>query len=494
MGYHSRLSNHKFNKGVFVTPFNSIPNVKELEDEKSWTYGRMPEYLWIGLILKKFGRNDGFQKLSKIISLLHEIAPELYTARMSQILKLPDEKQREFYHYIVVIGAKEALAPLTILLTASTAPLFAESFYCAAQSVQDRCNTLIETMRDLMDHQSHESTDVRFVALYFNQLSGRVHLLKEQIEVLSIYPLTPHAEEIMKLARPTVRCAEMMILTFEEADSTYLQKFWEYLSEMTQCSIYSFVFPEENRNVSEYMENLHTVFKYLSELYVAANPIDEKMCVLLGLATYSYKRLKEVYCNNLFNSITGRTCVRVLVEDFIMMKYLSKNEALHDNIWRDYQLYGMGLYKLILARYRELDHSDDSHFDGRFIQELVNEFKDEEFINMDTRYFDNQNIRVKAESVGEKSLYGLYYDYDSSFEHGLWGAIRESALLKCNNPAHKYHCIPDIEDKNRLKSVLPDCIMVMNKTICFLDEVYGIPEHLINGVLNFEIRSIGDEN
>ena len=172
---------------MFVTPFNSIPNVKELEDEKSWTYGRMPEYLWIGLILKKFGRDDGFQKLSKIISLLHEIAPELYTARMSQILKLPDEKQSEFYHYIVVIGAKEALAPLTIFLTASTAPLFAESFYCAAQSVKDRCNMLIETMCDLMDHQSHESTDVRFVALYFNQLSRRVHLLKEQIEVLSIY-------------------------------------------------------------------------------------------------------------------------------------------------------------------------------------------------------------------------------------------------------------------------------------------------------------------
>uniref|UniRef100_UPI004057B053 helix-turn-helix domain-containing protein n=1 Tax=Agathobacter sp. TaxID=2021311 RepID=UPI004057B053 len=34
-------------------------------------------------------------------------------------------------------------------------------------------------------------------------------------------------------------------------------------------------------------------------------------------------------------------------------------------------------------------------------------------------------------------------DYDSSFEHGLWGAIRESSLLKCNNPAHKYHCLPE---------------------------------------------------
>ncbi len=74
-----------------------------------------------------------------------------------------------------------------------------------------------------------------------------------------------------------------------------------------------------------------------------------------------------------------------------------------------------------------------------YIEALVNEFKGEEFIDMDTKYFDKQNIRLKAEDVGEKNLYGLYYDYDSSFEHGLWGAIRESSLLKCNNPAHKYH-------------------------------------------------------
>lgn len=106
------------------------------------------------------------------------------------------------------------------------------------------------------------------------------------------------------------------------------------------------------------------------------------------------------------------------------------------------------------------------------------------------KYFDKQNIRLKAEDVGEKNLYGLYYDYDSSFEHGLWGAIRESSLLKCNNPAHKYHCVPDVEDETRLKTVLPDCIMIMNKTISFLDEIYGIPEQLLNEVINFEIKPI----
>lgn len=487
---HSKLSDHTFKKGEFITPINSLPMMQEFGDEKSWTYGRMPEYLWIGLILKHFGREEGLRKSYGIISMLHKLAPELHTARLSQILRLDKDVQEKFFDYIVCIGAKESLSPLTIFLTASRAPIFAEHFYCPEQSIEDRCETIIQTMRDIMDHQSHESTDIRFVALYFNQLSGKVHLLKEQVELLGAYPASKHTDEIMRLARPTVRSSEMIILTFEKTDSAYLKDFWRCVSEMTDCSIFAIKFPEEKRNITAYMEKLHEVFAYLSELFIAANPLDEKMNVLLGIATYSYKRLKEIYDHHLFNSISGRSCVRVLIEDYIMMKYLVKNEASHDNIWRDYQLYGMGLYKLVLARHRESDVSEESHFDKKYIEALVNEFKGEEFINMDTNYFDKQGIRLKAESVGEKNLYGLYYDYDSSFEHGLWGAIRESSLLKCNNPAHKYHCVPDIENETVLKTVLPDCMMVMNKTLSFLNELFGIPDQLLNEVINFEIKPI----
>lgn len=142
--------------------------------------------------------------------------------------------------------------------------------------------------------------------------------------------------------------------------------------------------------------------------------------------------------------------------------------------------------KIVKATNRQTEVTDE--------QLLVNEFKSEEFIDMDTKYFDKQNIRLKAESVNEKELYGLYYDYDSSFEHGLWGAIRESSLLKCDNPAHKYHCVPDVEDEIRLKTVLPDCIMIMNKTVSFLNEIYGIPQQMLNGVINFELKPIDNQD
>ena len=218
----TRLSDHTFKKGKFITPLNTIPTVQELEDEKSWTYGRMPEYLWIGLVLKHFGREDGMAKIYSIISKLHQLSPELYTARLSQILKLDNNTQKKFYKYITSIGAKDALTPLTIFLTASRAPVFAESFFCTDQSITDRCETVIQTMREIMDHQSNESTDIRFVALYFNLLSGKVHLQKEQIDLLQIYPRAKHTDEIMRMARPAVRSLEMMILTFENIDSIYL--------------------------------------------------------------------------------------------------------------------------------------------------------------------------------------------------------------------------------------------------------------------------------
>ena len=486
----SKLSEHTFSKGRFITPLNSLPMMQELEDEKSWTYGRMPEYIWIGMILKYFGREEGLKKSYYIISKIHNVAPDLYTVRLSQILKLDMNIQEEIYEYIISLGVKDAISPLTIFLTDSQAPVFAKCFYNSKQGIGDRCKAIVETMSEIMNHQSNESTDIRFVALYFNLLSGKMHLLKEQVNLLISYPASKHIDEIMRMARPTVRSLEMMILTFENTDSEYLTGFWRCVSEMTECDIFVINFPEENRSITAYMESLHEVFVYLSELLIASNMLDEKMKVLLGLATYSYKRLKEIYRHQLFNSISGRSCVRVLIEDYIMMKYLIKNEAFHENIWRDYQLYGMGLYKLVLARHRESDCLEESHFDEKYIEALVNEFKGEEFINMDTRYFDKQNIRSKAESVNEKSLFGLYYDYDSSFEHGLWGAIRESSLLKCNNPAHKYHCVPDIEDEIVLKTVLPDCVMIMNKTILFLNELYGIPEQLLNEVINYELKPI----
>ena len=41
---------------------------------------------------------------------------------------------------------------------------------------------------------------------------------------------------------------------------------------------------------------------------------------------------------------------------------------------------------------------------------------------------------------------------------------------------------------------MPDCVMVMNKTLTFLDELYSLPKALFEEVIGFEIKSFNGED
>ena len=75
----------------------------------------------------------------------------------------------------------------------------------------------------------------------------------------------------------------------------------------------------------------------------------------------------------------------------------------------------------------------------------------------------------------EKKIHHSYsnFDYCSNYEHSLWGAIRESTLLKCNNPAHRYHTLPDIDDLQQCSDVWEDCLFIMNKILELLKKEFG---------------------
>lgn len=484
---YTKLTDHIFKNGKFITPFNNLENYTE---GKSWDYYRLPEYLWIGLILKYYGRDKGLQKLLLIVRKLYSILPTLNSLKISDIIKLDPLIQKKFYDYLEQEDVKESLLPLTIFITSTESPTFAESFFYPTMTIQDKCQKIVDALHNIMNPQSYESTDIKFIIIFSSIISGELNIPNSMLKMFENYPFYKHANEEMTVIRPTIRCIEIAISNINDTilDNEYVNNFWKCISKMTDCDLFTISFPQENRDITPYINNLYEILSYLTELFISVEPLDDKMNVLLGIATYSYKRFKEIADHNLFNSISSRSCIRVLIEDYIMMKYLVNNEVNHPNIWKEYQLYGIGLYKLILARHRDTKNNyNESHFDKNYIEALVNEFIKEDFIDMDTKYFDKQNIRKKSEEVDEKELYGLLYDYGSSFEHGMWGAIRESSLLKCNNPAHRYHCIPDLIDSNNLKSVLPDCIMVINKMIEFLNNIYGVPKDLLEKVVNFEL-------
>ena len=474
---HSKLSDHKFRKGKFITPWNEF--FSELGKEESWYYGRLPEYLWIALILDYYGREDGLAKCYEIIRKLHQLAPHFTMPRLSKILELDNEVQQHFYGFILNTILPDVMVPLTAIFTYSKYPCFSSAFCISEILVDDRIKKISSVLKETSDHQTYLSTDIRFVVLYFELLSGRLHMPKEILDLILEYPHLTHDDEKMKMIRPTIRSSEMVQTAIEPYNEGFLNQFWEEVSRMSDCDLFYINFTDDIPITQEYVAHIKAVLSYYSELMVASRPLDNKMLVLMSIATYSYKRVLELVEHQLFCTISGRSIVRVLIENYIMMKYLLQEELNHKDIWTEYQYYGIGQYKLIVERIMESGKElTDSHVQVKYLDILVNEYRNKEFIDMDTTYFDKKNVREKAISVDEKELFGFYYDYDSAFEHGLWGAIRESSLIKCNSPAHQYHCVPDIENNQKLKSVWKDCFDIMNKILAFLDDVYGCPTHL----------------
>lgn len=78
--------------------------------------------------------------------------------------------------------------------------------------------------------------------------------------------------------------------------------------------------------------------------------------------------------------------------------------------------------------------------------------------------------------VRKDALYEIYYEYGTNFSHGFWGAVRESSMLICDNPAHMNHVVPDYYADQQLSSVLADCEMLMKKVFAVLSGYIELPD------------------
>ncbi len=470
----SKLSDHKLIKGKFFTPINLA--MGELLKENPWFQGRLPEYLWLGLILEYYGRSEGLERCYFLLKKVSEYKSLMETLKFSDMLNLSQNTQVDIYQYFLKLIDKEALSPLTAIFTYTEYPIFSNCFVTEL-SLNERVERINKVFEKTCNHQSEMSTDIRFLIIYYQLLIDKLYFVnKSTLDLLLKYPKLPHDNEEMRMIRPLIRSMEVGNL--DDKNISYLNTFWKRVSDLNECELYAIEISNDHKNSEEYISQIKEILCYYNKLFTSTRPLDNKMLVILGIATYSYKRLLEVVEHNLYQTITGRSVVRILIENYIMLKYLLLNESSHKDIWTEYQYYGIGQYKLIAERYKESKNKpSNSHVMYDYMDFLVGEYKDKEFIDMDTNYFNRTNIRIKADTIGEKELYGLFYDYDSAFEHGLWGAIRESSLIKCNSPSHQYHCVPDVENIQKMPDVWHDCKIMMDKIVGVLKELYGLPPY-----------------
>lgn len=481
MDNHSKLSEHDFVKGVFQSKLSQI--VTPLDKEEAWSYAKVPEHIWLALILYGGYRETQLNKSISILKELHNIKPtdqdELFT--MSKILSLSDDKKSNFIAILKDHGVLEKLAPLS-LLSGEEFHFLRSEIKTYQYSITDRVEKLNNVLGEVSDHQSQLSTDIRYLIIYQANLKSKLVVRPDSniIDDLNSYPYLDEQDEKMRITRPLIRSMEIGISqTFSDnskLDNNFSPYFWKEIGRYTDCEVFSVSVSEDKVDLKPIENELYRILKYYRDVIQNLEQNDSKLFVLAGILTYSYKRVLELTEHDLQQTISGRSIVRSVVENYMMTKYLLKNEHNHKNIWEEYQYYGIGNYKLIYERYREDSLTiDDSHVRFDYINLLTSEYINKEFLEMDTRYFGKGNIRKKFKEVDEDSLYKYLYEYDTQFEHGLWGAIRESSVLKCDSPGHQFHGIPDIDNIQKMPDVGNDIIKVLRKHIDVILDAYPVP-------------------
>jgi hypothetical protein len=412
----SKLSEHKFQKGKLITPFNQ--NFQELLKEDSWYYGRMPEYVWLGLIISNGDRNVQIEKCLRIMSCLHELelaeGKDVILPRMSLIFSLSAKNQTIFYNLLEELELIKSLGSLSLVFPNHSTE-FIDVIKGYTSSIKNRIKKLNGILKELSDQHSNLTTDVRFIILYKYMLSGKLHVMDKSIfpEIVSRYPYISHEAPEMRLYRPNIRALEMgMSSSFGQENRTnleFVEDFWKRLSLLTECEVF-YVNTENTKDESidliRFKQHVYDVLNYYSKLFKETRPLDNRLLVLLGIATYSYKRLIELVDHNLEYTISGRSIMRSIIENYMMTKYLLVEEPNHEDIWGEYQDYGIGQYKLIYGRYAdENPEIEGSHVPFKYINLLVSEFKNEEFIDIDTAILV-QGISAPSLKKWMKKTYG----------------------------------------------------------------------------------------
>lgn len=468
----SKLKDHKFKKGLIIPPFMDGLNLSF----QSWSHDRLPEFIWMGLILDHYGRNEGIKRANNILITISKYFKDISFPRLSVLLNLSNPKQEKVYDIILEQVEKSVLSPLTILYRMKDHPIFYKKFFNSVYHFEDRLEKLVNVLKKYYSHQDEDTTDLRYLAINLMFINKKLKFNKNtltSIKAFEEYASKEHSDEEMKFYRPSIRALEGM--SFFKNDQQFILKFWRDLKMITQCKPMIIEKDKGKNNYDAFIPGYQKLIEYIYCSYKENIISSDKYDVILGSFTYILKIIQEIVDGKIGKKIIGRLGLRTITEVLVMVKYLQKKEKDNKNIWKDYKAYGLSKYKYVLLKNRENSEKSPEYVEIPLIEVLVNETKWEEFQNIDLRYFDKESIKSKFEEAEESNLFDLSYEYGTSFVHGFWGAIRESALLQCNNVAHNFHSVPDLQNQQKIADVTKDCIDILLSSIEILKENFEIP-------------------
>ena len=121
------LSKHIKKGDTLYTPYTDPEGLGSALSLSSWSQNWLPEFLWIGLIIHKYGRKIGLERIYHIIDELNSWS--ICVPQFSKILDLEREKRERFWSIVLKYVDRDVLASFTIVVTPDIDDVFYNFFF-----------------------------------------------------------------------------------------------------------------------------------------------------------------------------------------------------------------------------------------------------------------------------------------------------------------------------------------------------------------------------
>jgi hypothetical protein len=471
----SSLQQHSRIGKTLLPPFLTLPGSGLTPI--SWMNDRLPEMLWACLVISVIPRHMALDLFREIAAIGFKFRDNEASAEWglthSHLAELPEEILTQ----VIQIVTRHPLgyACLRPLLLLDKLP-GKERWKLLLQTdpQEDDWSTLGNAVLVTLDHQSQESTDVRWLRILFMIALGRIHFphtMKERIEEIVHYPNRGD----MRSVRPSIRAMEIGFASSggaKNAQTAWASDFWSECFFRTACV------PAENprsigneHKIKESIGALQVTHRHLIDHWfatVSTTGIDARHDAAFGFCFYGIAVLLEMLVGRNAFGIIGRVLLRTLAEVRITLAYLREKDS--QELWVKFRAFGVGQAKLALLKLDDI-HNQPKFANPDVLEQLSNEDYFQEFVPIDLGHWCGIDLRKMAEASNTKSDYDRFYGWSSSFVHGHWSALRDASMMHCFNPLHRLHRIP-LPSHRMLESAAWDGAELVNAMLSDLSSLY----------------------
>lgn len=510
------LGDHRWQRTTLIPPF--IDSFDETLEFVRWNSEMVPELLWVGLLLDELGPH----RTADIIKACANEAQKQFSNGgyvlsndYDKLSQSDFEKLREELDDDIIEDIEQVLGPV-----AAHYPSIPQANLLEGVTEEDEEDILTWIM-GVVSEISMRRSELGMYAqgIYVGTMfeTGKLKLASSvdfgDINEVFEYPDTSESKRVASSVRATV--SAMWGINSSERDlSDWATRFWERGFDITEC-IFPHELEEDQDQTSieepdeEFFENLAAIgFEYekelkhkIIELWVEA-PKDPKFTgkneVLDGLLMRQVNFATNLATSpSMWSADSSGIILRCMTETQITLEWLNQNGEEED--YKQFIEYGLGQEKLVQEHYKKLtstkdDISEELESGLKSMEELLEAQRYKHLIPVDVGHWADKNTRELAEEADCKDLYDLRFQQHNPAVHGSWDFLDKYNLVKCQNPLHQFHQVPQFQPLPKIPFVVVEAGNLMNRSLESWIEARGAEQDFELLDLSESVRNFLDES